>query len=70
MRHARAEATFLHTREDSTQDDWTLDTFLVYGSEKQGKGNSGSFYDGLVVKIERHSDSVLRCGSRDSHPDC
>lgn len=31
MRHARAEATFLPTREDSTEDDWTLDTFLVYG---------------------------------------
>lgn len=31
MRHARAGATLLHTREDSTEDDWTLDTFLVYG---------------------------------------
>lgn len=31
MRHARAGATLLHTREDSTEDDWTLDTLLVYG---------------------------------------
>lgn len=34
------------------------------------RGTSGACEDGLVVKIERHSDSVLRCGSRDSHPDC
>lgn len=31
---ARAEATFLHTRENSTEDDWTLDTFLDYGWEE------------------------------------
>lgn len=69
MRHARAEATLLHTREDSTEDDWTLDTYLVYGKEKQGKRISGSFYDGLVVKSGSRSSYVLRCGSRDSHPD-
>lgn len=33
-------------------------------------GTSGACEDGLVMKIERQSGSVLRFGSRDSHPDC